>query len=179
MDRSCRLTKDIPTAKKMAKRTANIVLEYWVASVRIPSKALTDDGPQFTSNLIAALYKELGNKTITTTEYYLQANGQVEPSNATMVSRIRHCVEEHQNHWDTFMFLLTYAYNVQVPQTKMLSPFSLETTRFLPRRTAKTRPLPPDVSKIASPLACRLRLIHRTALLGKMAEKNYKKAQAG
>lgn len=35
----------------------------------------------------------------------------------------------------------------------------------------------PDVRKIHSPLAYRLRLIHRAALLGKIVDKNFMKAQ--
>lgn len=51
---------------------------------------------------------------MTTVEYNPQANGKVERFNMTMISKLSHYLAEHQNDWITFVFLLTYVYNVQV-----------------------------------------------------------------
>lgn len=76
------------------------------------------------------------------------------------------------------MFPLTYAYNVQVHRTTMLLPFNLAITLPPPGPVAIARPASPDVGEIGSLLAYRLHLIHRSALLRKMADANFNKAQA-
>lgn len=79
--------------------------------------------------------------------------------------------------WDPFVFPLTYGYNVQIYQTKKLLSFSLATTLLPPGPIDITRPISPEVREVDSPLAYRLRFIHRAALLKHMTEKNSKNAQ--
>lgn len=85
---------------------------------------------------------------------------------------------EQQNGSYAFVIPLTYANNVQVHQTTKLLTFSLEIFGLPPRPAAIAHLMPPDVSKIDSPLAYRLILIHRAALLKKTGNTNFKKAQA-
>lgn len=59
----------------------------------------------------------------------------------------------------------------------MLPPFSLLITRLPPEHTTKAHPMPSGVREINSPLAHRLHLIHRTALLRKMVNSYSNNAQ--
>lgn len=92
----------IPTAKTKAIRIFHIFIEHWVASLGLLPTVLTDNGRQFTSKYIAALCKELGVKTIMTTEYHLQANGRAERFNRTIAARLQRYVEEIQKDRDMF-----------------------------------------------------------------------------
>lgn len=91
-----KLTKAFQLAKTMATGTVNIFKEYWVASFRISSTVLTNDGSRFTSRLFAALCEELRLKTIATTMYHPQVDRQVERFNPTMISRLGHYVAKIQ-----------------------------------------------------------------------------------
>lgn len=77
------------------------------------------------------------------------------------------------------MFPLAYACKVQVQRTTKLPPFRLAITRLPLGPTALALLVLPDVSEIDAPIANRQRLIHRAALLNKMADSNSKKVQAG
>lgn len=105
------------------------------------SLVLTQTEPQFTFNSFYALYKDLSAEMVRTTEYHLQASGQVERFQATLISRQRNYVAEHQKGWDTFPFPLTYAYHCQVHQTTKLPLFSVEITLLLLGSTAVARPI--------------------------------------
>lgn len=77
-DRYLKLTWVIPVAKITARNVATVILENWVIYYEAPDFILTDNGKQFTSKFFAALYASLEAKLVTTTEYHLQINGQVE-----------------------------------------------------------------------------------------------------
>lgn len=103
-DRHSKLTKSIPTVRMTATSIVSIFMELSVSNFRIPSTVLTDNGPQFSSKFFAALCKKLEDKTLVTTNYHLQDNGQVERFNAIIISRLRNYVAEHEKDWDKLMF---------------------------------------------------------------------------
>lgn len=72
-DRHSNLAK--ATKKTMVTWIAKTFMEQSVASFGILSTVLTDNGPEFTSKLFAALYKDLGIENVTTTEYHSQDSG--------------------------------------------------------------------------------------------------------
>lgn len=86
-------------------------------------------------------------------------------------------MRQNTKDWDTFLFPFIYAYTVQVYQTTKLPRFSLEVTLLPPGPIAIVCPMPPDVVEVDSTLVYTLRLIRRTALFEKMADKNSKKTQ--
>ena len=58
-----------------------------------------------------------------------KANGQVERYNRTIVAMLRNYVNEHQNDWDEFASVLTYAYNNHVHRSTGTTPFDLVLSR--------------------------------------------------
>lgn len=93
----CRLAKAILAAKMTARRTAIIFMEHCVANLVLPYTVQLETGPQFRFKFFTALCKELAVVTVATAEYHLQANGNVDRINVTMISRLRHYVAEHQS----------------------------------------------------------------------------------
>lgn len=153
-------------------------MEYWVASIGIPSAVLTNNRTQFTSKVFAALCKKVGVKTVATIKCHQQACGQVDRFNVTMMSRLSYYAAKHQKNWDTFLFPLKYVYNVQVHRTTKMLPISLSISRLPPKPILTARPMPPEVDDIDSPIAYRLCLMHRAVFLKKMTDVDSKKAQA-
>lgn len=74
----------------------------------------------------------------TRTAYHPQCNGQTERYNRSFVTRLRHYVSKHQDDWDRFVQILTYAYNMQVHRSSGFTPFQLLLTR-VPVRHSKAR----------------------------------------
>lgn len=78
-------------------------LEDWIVPYGIPDVVLTHNAKQFTSKFFAALCASLGAKLVTTMECNPQCNRQAERYNRTLVARLRHYIDEHQQVWDIFV----------------------------------------------------------------------------
>ena len=137
-DRYSKLTRAVPTAKITAPVVAAVVLEHWVIPYGIPNHILSDNGSQFVSKFFSALCAFLGAKLTTTTAYHPQTNGQTERYNKTIITRLRHYVNDHQTDWDLFVQPLTYAYNSQVHRSTGESPFGLVLSRLPPSPLVST-----------------------------------------
>lgn len=93
-DRYTKLAKAITTTKRNAATVAGIFLEYLVANYGIPSKILTDNGPQFVSKLFLAVCNTFRVINISTSEYCPQTNGQADRFKSTVISQLHHYVSE-------------------------------------------------------------------------------------
>lgn len=91
-----------------------------------------------------------------------------------MIVKLRHYIAEREKERDKFVLHLSYPCNVQVHQPTKLPPLSLVISCAPHGPTAIPCPMPPDVCEIDSSLAYRLRPIHKTALLNRMADTNSK-----
>lgn len=100
-DRYTKGTKSVPTRKTNAKAVTCIILEQWVVNFRIRSKLLTDNGPQFVSNIFAVGSSQLGAKNNTNTECHSHANSKAKQSNLILVSPLRSYVSKLQTDYVT------------------------------------------------------------------------------
>ena len=99
----------------------------------IPKEVLTDQGTNFTSVLLAELYRMLGVRPLKTTPYHPQTDGVVKRCNQTLKRMLRKVVNEDGNNWDKLIPYILYAYQ-QVPQASTgFSPFELVYGRDLRR----------------------------------------------
>ena len=71
----------------------------------------------------------LGISNVFTSTYHPQTNGLVERYNRTILAMLRNYVNEHQNDWDEFASVLTYAYNNHVHRSTGTTPFDLVLSR--------------------------------------------------
>lgn len=97
-----------------------------------PQYVLTENGLQFAAKFFDTVQALLGIRHYLTTTYLPQTNGQARRCIKTIIHRLRHYVEEPQRHWDDFLQPLTYAYNIQVPQSTEPTPFGVVWTRQPP-----------------------------------------------
>lgn len=79
-------------------------------------------------------------KKLETTSYHLKTNGKTESYNKTIFSRMFNYVYEHQSYWDTYIQLLTCAYNNQMHHSTGIKPFELVLSRVPPDPTMRILP---------------------------------------
>ena len=93
------------------------------ARLGIPEEILTDQGSNFTSQLLAELYRLLHVHPIRTSPYHPQTDGLVERFNQTLKSMLRKAATEEGKDWDKLVPYLLFAYR-EVPQGSTgFSPF--------------------------------------------------------
>ena len=95
------------------------------ARVGVPKEILTDQGSNFTSQLLMELYRLLHIKPIRTSPYHPQTDGLVERFNQTLKAMLRRTADEEGKDWDRLIPYLLFAYR-EVPQASTgFSPFEL------------------------------------------------------
>ena len=93
--------------------------------VGIPEEILTDKEANFTSQLLAEVYRLLQIKPIRTTPYHPQTDGFVERFSHTLKSMLRKAANEDGKDWDRLLPYLLFAYR-EVPQASTgFSPFEI------------------------------------------------------
>ena len=107
---------------------AKIIAEELIkvfARVGIPREILTDQGTNFTSQMLAEVYRLLHVKAICTTPYHQQTDGLVERFNQTLKEMLRKTAYEEGKDWDKLSPFVLFAYR-EVPQESTgYSPFEL------------------------------------------------------
>ena len=100
-------------------------LVKFFARMGVPEEILTDQGTNFTSQLLHEVYQLLHIKPIRTTPYHPQTDGLVERFNGTLKAMLRKTVDEEGRDWDRLLPYLLFAYR-EVPQASTgFSPFEL------------------------------------------------------
>ena len=107
------------TAKTIAK---NLLLYISIHSM--PLKIITDNGPEFTAQLISELRDLLGFKHRKISPYNSKANGKVENVHRTIQTMLRAYVSKYDNDWDLLLPFVEFIYNTSPSgSNKGYSPF--------------------------------------------------------
>ena len=123
-DYATRYPEAIPLHSTDASHIAEELIGVF-ARVGIPSEILTDQGSNFTSQLLIELYRMLHIHPIKTTPYHPQTDGLVERFNQTLKSMLRKAATKEGRDWDKMIPFLLFAYR-EVPQSSTgFSPFEL------------------------------------------------------
>ena len=124
----CDYATRYPEAVALRNTDAESVAEELVklfARVGIPMEILTDQGTNFTSQLLAEVYKLLHVKGLRTSPYHPQTDGLVERFNQTLKEMFRKMASEEGKDWDKLLPYVLFAYR-EVPQESTgFSPFEL------------------------------------------------------
>ncbi|KAL5479435.1 hypothetical protein EMCRGX_G022956 [Ephydatia muelleri] len=123
-DYATRYPEAVPVKAIDAEHIAEELVRVF-ARVGIPEEILTDQGSNFTSQLLSEIYQLLHVHPIQTTPYHPQTDSLVERFNQTLTAMLRKvAVEDHLN-WDKWLPFLLFAYR-EVPQDSTgFSPFEL------------------------------------------------------
>ena len=107
-----------------ANQIAKEVISFFAES-ESRKTILTDQGTNFTSQLMQEVYRLLQIKPIRTTPYHPQTDGLVERFNHTLKSMLKNAANKEGKNWDELLPYLLFAYR-EVPQASTgFSPFEL------------------------------------------------------
>lgn len=127
--RRSRPTRAVSVPKITALHVALVALKNWILPYGIFSTIVTENGPQFVSNVLAALCAAIGTKVVTTMETHPNAKGQREWFNDTLVACQRHYIDEQRTNWNANVQLLIGDDYTKVHRTNNTSPTSLILSR--------------------------------------------------
>ena len=97
-----------------AASVANELIKIF-SRVGVPREILTDQGTNFTSQLLIELYRMLHVQPIRTSPYHPQTDGLVERFNQTLKTMLRKTAVRKGLDWDVMLLYLLFAYR-EVPQ---------------------------------------------------------------
>jgi len=89
-----------PLRRIQAEDVAEVIVNNWICIFGIPESILTDGGTQYRSSLLELIYEYLDLKSMKTTPFHPQCNGQIERIVQTAKAMIRSYVDEDQANWD-------------------------------------------------------------------------------
>ena len=92
----------------------------------LPSRILSDRGPQFTAEFTTELYRLLGIKPAKTTAYHPQADGQTERVNQELEQYLRLFTSERQDDWVDLLSMAEFQYNNHIHTSTQQTPFLLD-----------------------------------------------------
>ena len=129
----CDYTTRYPEAVPLRSCNTEHVVEALVnffAQVGVPREILSDQGTNFTSQLMKEIQDLLHVRAIKTTPYHAQIDGLVVHFNKTLKSMLRKYMAESGKDWDKLLPYLLFAYpqypSVEVPQASTgCAPFEL------------------------------------------------------
>ena len=101
-DYATRFPEAIPLKSIAAEAVAEELVKVF-SSYGIPKEILTDQGTNFTSQLLQELYNLIGIKAIRTSPYHPQTDGLVERFNRTMKEMLRKTIEGEGREWDQLL----------------------------------------------------------------------------
>ena len=91
----------------------------------VSKELVTNQGAQFTSNLILALMKQYNIRHRKSSPYHPQANGQVEVTNRELENILTKIVHLHHRDWTNRLQEVVWAYKTTWNTTTGFTPFEL------------------------------------------------------
>ncbi|EFA04804.1 Retrovirus-related Pol polyprotein from transposon 412-like Protein [Tribolium castaneum] len=107
-----------------APTIANEFLDF-IMIFGLPETILTDNGTDFTSNLVKELNKLFKIKHILSSPYHPMTNGALERSHSTLKDYLKHYINNTQNNWDEFIATAMFAYNTHIHTATHFTPYEL------------------------------------------------------
>jgi transposase InsO family protein len=92
---------------------------------------LSDNGSQFTSEMMRDVASILGIHLVFTPHYRSEANGTVERLRQTFTAMVKKLVNDSPTGSYLFPFTITYAYNSSVHETTKATPFAVVLELYL------------------------------------------------
>ena len=105
-------------------RVAEALLEIFTR-VGFPREILTDQGAQFTSEVMRAISRLLSIRQLKTTPYHPACNRLVERFNGSLKTMLKRMCSERPRDWDRYISPLLFAYREAPQESLGFSPFEL------------------------------------------------------
>jgi len=124
-DYATRYCLAFPTKKASAKSVANILVKRVFLEHGPPGIILSDRGPHFTAELVAAIEELFLTRHVFSSGYRPQTAGITERMNQTLCDLLAMYVERHQTDWDELLPYVVFAYRTLYHPTVKEVPFFL------------------------------------------------------
>ena len=124
VDYATRYPEATPLKRIDTETVAEALVEIY-SRVGVPREVLSDQGKQFTSDLMKEVSRILSISQLTTTPYHPACNGLVERFNGTLKSMLRKLCDEQPKQWNRYIPALLFAYRDTEQDTTGFSPFQL------------------------------------------------------
>ena len=124
IDYATRYPEAIPLPSIEAERVAEALVGVFTR-VGVPKQMLTDQGSQFTSEVMKQVSKLLSVHQLTTTPYHPMCNGLVERFNGTLKQMLRRMCAERPRDWDRYINPLLFAVREAPQESLGFSPFEM------------------------------------------------------
>ena len=121
----CDYATRYPEAVALRTIESEAVAEEIFSRVGIPKEILTDQGSNFTSQLLVEVYRLLHVNAIRTSPYHPQTDGVVERFNQTLKGMLRKTACQEGKDWDRYIPYVLFAYREMPQETTGFSPFEL------------------------------------------------------
>lgn len=108
----------------------------------LPESVISDQGTQFISHFMKALYQLLGIKITASTAYHPQTDGQTERVNQEIEQFLRLFINQRQDDWYEWVAIAEFAYNNRIHASTQTTPFLLDTGQHPRTSMAPTRDTP-------------------------------------
>ena len=127
-DALSKLVRLVILPNKTASTVADAFLAEWCHIYGIPKSICTDQGTEFTNDILRHITKQHNIKHFTTSPYHPQSNGSAERFNRTMGEFLRATLTEERLKscsWPTLISLLQFTYNTSLHRAIKNSPFQI------------------------------------------------------
>jgi hypothetical protein len=125
IDYFTKMAMAVPISNKTAAAVAEALFNNWYCSNGIPYEIQSDQGGEFTGDVVQRLNNRLETDHRVTTPYNPSANGEVERFNRTLKNSLKIYCEELTGTWDKHLPALSFAYNTSRHEVTGFSPFYL------------------------------------------------------
>ena len=95
----------------------------------LPTRIVSDRGPQFTAEFTSELYRLLEIKAAKTTAYHPQADGQTERVNQELEQYLWLFTSERQDDWADLLSMAEFQYNNHIHSSTQQTPFLLDSSQ--------------------------------------------------
>jgi transposase InsO family protein len=112
--------------KSVASRDViQFIKEHVIRRFGIPQTITTDGGSVFISEEFKKFAADMGIKLIRSSPYYVQANGQAEASNQSLIMLIKRKIDEYPKRWHEVLSEALWAYRISCHGATKTSPYQL------------------------------------------------------
>jgi transposase InsO family protein len=115
----------VPIKNKRKETVAHAIYKEWYCRHGIPYQLQSDQGKEFTNDLLERLNKRMVVDHTVTSPYYPQANGQVERLNRVLVDSLSIYCSEHLATWDEFLPSVLFSYRTAHHAVTGVTPFAM------------------------------------------------------
>lgn len=124
VDVASRFPEAVPLKKIDSASVAEELIKVF-ARMGFPEEILSDNGSQFTSEMMSEVLRLLSVKAVHTSPYHAQSNGVVERFHGTIKPMLRKLSLKHPKMWDRYLPGLLFACRDVVCESTGFSPFEI------------------------------------------------------